>query len=60
MTSQPIPLDLLPDSSTIAIDGSLSLGGCSVGELAEKYGTPLFIYDEDHIRERCRQAVAAF
>ncbi|MBJ7361335.1 MAG: diaminopimelate decarboxylase, partial [Ilumatobacteraceae bacterium] len=55
-----MPLDLLPDSATIAIDGSLSLGGCSVGELAEQYGTPLFIYDEDHIRERCRQAVAAF
>ena len=60
MTSQPIPLNLLPDSATIAIDSSLSLGGCSVGELAEQYGTPLFIYDEDHIRERCRQAVAAF
>jgi diaminopimelate decarboxylase len=60
VTSQPIPLNLLPDSATIAIDGSLSLGGCSVGELAEQYGTPLFIYDEDHIRERCRQAVAAF
>ena len=60
MTSQPIPLDLVPDSATISTDGSLSLGGCSVSDLAEQYGTPLFIYDEDHIRERCRQAVAAF
>jgi len=60
MSSRPIPLDLLPDSATVNNDGSLSIGGCSVADLAEQYGTPLFVYDEEHIRERCRQAVAAF
>jgi diaminopimelate decarboxylase len=26
----------------------------------EEFGTPLFVYDEDHLRGRCREAVAAF
>ena len=60
MSSRPIPHDLLPDSATVNNDGSLSIGGCSVADLAEQYGTPLFVYDEEHIRARCRQAVAAF
>ncbi len=28
--------------------------------LAEEHGTPLFVYDEEHLRRRCREAVAAF
>jgi len=38
----------------------LSIGGCDVAELAAEYGTPLFVYDEAHLRLRCREAVAAF
>jgi diaminopimelate decarboxylase len=41
-------------------DGWLTIGGCSTDALARDYGTPLFIYDEDHLRARCREAVAAF
>src|SRR5690606_11162832 len=51
---------LLPDNSTIAADGRLSIAGCDVVELAAAFGTPLFIYDEGEIRQRCREAVAAF
>ncbi len=29
-------------------------------ELAERYGTPVFVYDEEHLRRRCREALAAF
>jgi diaminopimelate decarboxylase len=36
------------------------VGGCDVLELAERFGTPLFVYDEAHLRARCREAVAAF
>jgi diaminopimelate decarboxylase len=50
----------LPDSSTIGTDDSLSIGGVRVAELAAQYGTPLFVYDEDHLRARCRAAVNAF
>lgn len=34
--------------------GNLEIGGCDVKELAEKYGTPLYIMDEDDIRNNCR------
>jgi diaminopimelate decarboxylase len=50
----------LPDSATIGTDDSLSIGGVRVAELAAQYGTPLFVYDEEHLRARCRAAVNAF
>ncbi len=55
-----IPRRLLSDSAAVAPDGSLTIGGCSVTDLADRYGTPLFVYDEAHLRNRCREAVAAF
>ena len=58
MTS--LPLHLLPDTSTVADDGSLLIGGLSVADLAAAHGTPLFVYDELHLRRRCREAVDAF
>ena len=38
----------------------LTIGGCRVDELAASYGTPVFVYDEAHLRDRCREAVEAF
>ncbi len=35
-------------------DGRLIFDGADVCSLAEKYGTPLMLLDEDRIRERCR------
>ncbi len=58
--SGPLPRSLLPDSAHIAPDGRLSIGGCDLHELAERFGTPVFVYDEHHLRARCREAVAAF
>lgn len=58
--SGPIPMRLLPDTSEIAQDGRMAVGGCDLAQLAEKFGTPLFVYDEAHLRARCREAVAAF
>ena len=37
-----------------------SVGGIDVLELAQEFGTPLFVYDEDHLRQACREAVAAW
>ncbi|MBA3287842.1 MAG: diaminopimelate decarboxylase [Acidimicrobiia bacterium] len=56
----PLPRSLLPDTATVDAGGALSIGGCDVGELAAEHGTPLFVYDEAHVRARCREAVAAF
>ncbi|HEX6301605.1 MAG TPA: diaminopimelate decarboxylase [Acidimicrobiia bacterium] len=55
-----LPWNLLPDNSSTDAHGRLSVAGCDVVGLAEEFGTPLFVYDEDHIRSRCREAVAAF
>ncbi len=42
-------LPLFPDTAEIR-DGVLWIGGCSTVELAEKYGTPLYVYCEETIR----------
>lgn len=55
----PVPWHLLPDSAKV-VDGRLSIGGCDLTELAEKHGTVVFVYDEEHLRARCREAVEAF
>jgi len=34
--------------------GELCFAGMPLTALAEKYGTPLYLYDEERIRERCR------
>jgi len=56
----PIDWDLLPDTSTVTADGHLSVGGVDLLELVDQLGTPVFVYDEDHLRTRCREAVASF
>ena len=55
-----LPRHLLPLTAQVADDGRLSIGGIDLLDLVEEHGTPLFVYDEVHLRERCREAVAAF
>jgi diaminopimelate decarboxylase len=50
----------LPDGAEIGPTGRLSIAGCDLVDLAAEFGTPLFVYDEAHIRARCHEAVAAF
>ncbi|MGH9030022.1 MAG: diaminopimelate decarboxylase [Acidimicrobiales bacterium] len=50
----------MPDTSKIDTGGRLSVGGVNLESLADELGTPLFVYDEAHLRDRCRQAVAAW
>jgi diaminopimelate decarboxylase len=58
--TRPVPSNLLPDTAAVGDDGWLTIGGCSMADLAHEFGTPLFVYDESHLRARCREAVAAF
>ena len=55
-----IDSQLLPRTATVNDAGVLSIGGVTVAAMAEKFGTPLYVYDEEHLRNRCREAVAAF
>jgi diaminopimelate decarboxylase len=51
---------LLPDTADISSGERTLIGGCDLLELADEFGTPLFVYDEAHLRSRCREAVKAF
>lgn len=55
-----LPRHLLPDNSEVDADGHLTVGGLRLVDLAAEFGTPLFVYDEAHMRARCREAVEAF
>ncbi|HUL26313.1 MAG TPA: diaminopimelate decarboxylase [Streptosporangiaceae bacterium] len=52
-------LCLFPPSAAIAGD-DLLLGGCSLREIAERFGTPAFVIDEQALRARARDYLAAF
>ncbi len=56
----PIPWGLLPETSALTTDGRLSIGGVDLLEIADDIGTPVFVYDEEHLRDRCREALKGF
>lgn len=41
-------------------NGNLEVGGCDIVELAEKYGTPLYVIDEATLRSICKDYKKAF
>jgi len=45
---------ILYENFQINSKGHLEIGGCDSVELAEKYGTPLYVLDENQIRKNCR------
>jgi diaminopimelate decarboxylase len=60
VATAPLQRDLLPRTSSVDEKGHLHVGGVDVLELAEEFGTPLFVYDEAHLRHSCREAVEAW
>ena len=55
-----MPTHLLPDGAVIDASGRLSIAGVDLLNLCEEFGTPVFVYDEEHLRRRCREAVDAW
>ncbi|WP_024802483.1 diaminopimelate decarboxylase [Nocardia sp. BMG51109] len=55
-----LPANVWPRNATRDADGVVRLAGVPVTELAERYGTPLFVVDEDDFRSRCRDMLRAF
>ena len=55
-----VSFNLLSETATVDTSGSLLVGGCRLTDLAKQFGTPLLVYDEVHLRRRCRQASQAF
>ena len=54
------PEHVFPDTAGVNAQGHLTIGGCDVSELAQRHGTPLYVFDEDTLRERCRRFVQEF
>ncbi|MHA3724958.1 diaminopimelate decarboxylase [Leucobacter sp. HY1910] len=46
---------ILPEESAADEAGVLHIGGVSVAELAQQYGTPLYVYDEAGLRRQARR-----
>tara|TARA_B100000965_G_scaffold237578_1_gene199160 strand:- start:537 stop:1910 length:1374 start_codon:yes stop_codon:yes gene_type:complete len=46
--------NIVPLTTIIDEQGNLSIGGCSIHELVERYGSPLYILDELTLRNSCR------
>jgi len=55
-----LPVNVWPRNASRGDDGVVRLAGVPVTELAEQFGTPLFVVDEDDFRSRCRDMVRAF
>ncbi|HET9999727.1 MAG TPA: diaminopimelate decarboxylase [Ktedonobacteraceae bacterium] len=59
MNSHPLA-HLLPDSATFSAQGILHIARHSVPELAEKYGTPLYVFDRATIVNACQRYQQTF
>lgn len=51
---------MICDNISVSKDGHLLFAGQDTIQLAKKYGTPVYLLDEDKIREKCRTYKRAF
>jgi diaminopimelate decarboxylase len=51
---------MLLGTQKINAQGHLEIGGCDTVALAREYGTPLYVVDEELIRQNCKDYVKAF
>lgn len=54
-TDAPFDLSLLGRTARVDVSGRCSLGGCDLAGLADRFGTPLFVYDEVELRARAAE-----
>lgn len=54
------PSMMLFGTQKVLPNGHLAIGGCDAVELAREFGTPLYVMDEQAIRDRMRAYVQAF
>ena len=53
-------LSVWPGSTRPSSTGDLTVGGVSLTEAADRFGTPVYVLDEQEIRDRCRTYRTAF
>jgi diaminopimelate decarboxylase len=56
MSTKTVPaLTLFPFETRVNEQAHLVIGGCDVVDLSNEYGTPLYLFDESTIRQKCRE-----
>jgi len=60
MVEQVARLPLFPPGSEVNRRGHLVIGGCDTVELAAKFGTPLYLFDEPTLRRKCAEFKTEF
>ncbi len=60
MTDNIPRLALFPDNSGVNNEGHLVIGGCDTVKLAEEYGTPVYLFDELTMRNKCAEYKSEF
>ncbi|OLZ64419.1 diaminopimelate decarboxylase [Streptomyces sp. IMTB 2501] len=53
-------LSVWPASTTEPPHGDLTVGGVPLAEIADRFGTPVYVLDEAEVRDRCRTYLDAF
>jgi diaminopimelate decarboxylase len=53
-------LTVFPPGAGVNAAGHLAIGGCDAVSLAREYGTPLYVFEENAIRARCREFLREF
>ncbi len=53
-------LSIFPHSASINTSGRLTIAGCDLVELADKYGTPLYVYDGTTVRHQIERLSQLF
>ncbi len=53
-------IELFPITASVSDEDHLVLGGCDTVGLAAKFGTPLYVFDEDTLRGMCREFLREF
>lgn len=60
MTENIPRLVLFPENTGINKQGHLVIGGCDTVALAKEFGTPLYVFDEASLRDKCAEYKTAF
>jgi diaminopimelate decarboxylase len=60
LATAPVERKLLPRTADVDSNDHLRVGEIDLLDLAAEFGTPLFVYDEFHLRQACRAAVEAW
>ena len=55
-----LPAHVWPRNASRGDDGVVAIAGVKLTDIAERFGTPVMVVDEDDFRSRCRDMAAAF